>query len=70
MVTGPKAERPKRVTYKAYLSLFPKEWEELREEATRRGITGGELISSLLSRYISRTRAPLPEDPGDEEQEP
>lgn len=70
MVTGPSAGQPKRVTYKAYLSLFPKEWEELREEAAKRGVTGGELISSLLSRYIWRSRAPLPEDQGEEDQEP
>lgn len=56
--------RPKRVTYKAYVALFPGEWGKLRLIATDRRITGGELIASILSRYLAEYSEPLPEDPG------
>lgn len=69
MVNGTPAARTKRVTYKAYLTLLPSEWQELREEAHRRGLTGAELLSGIIAHYLVGNRAPLPEDPGEESPE-
>lgn len=66
MVTTGKTPRPQRVTYKAYLTLLPSEWQELREEAHRRGLTGAELLSAIIAHYLATSRAPLPSDPGEE----
>lgn len=66
MVARPVSPRPKRVQYKTYLALFPSEWSQLRGEAEARGISGAEVIASIISRYLVENRAPLPEDPGEE----
>lgn len=63
MVGPGTAPRTKRVTYKAYLTLLPSEWQELREEAHRRGLTGVELLSGIIAHYLVGNRAPLPADP-------
>lgn len=61
------AARPHRIRYKCRISLFQAEWDDLEAEAHARGITGDELIGSVLSSYVRyrRDHAPVPE-PDDE----
>lgn len=62
MVTKRKPGHPTRIPYKVVVALFPGEWDELKMEASARGITGGELVSAILSRYIHDMKAPPPDE--------
>lgn len=52
MVTNGGPGRKARLAYKVTVELFPHEWDKLRMEAQTRGITGGELIASIVSWYV------------------
>lgn len=65
MVAARKPGHPTRIPYKVTVALFPGEWDEIRMEAQARGITGGELVSAILSKWVHDEEAPTPEDQGD-----
>lgn len=66
MVAKARPGRKARVPFKVVVALFAHEWDELKMEANARGITGGELIGSILSRYIASMTESLASD-GDED---
>lgn len=61
--------RPTRKPYRVVVSLFPKQWEQLEDEAKLRGISGGELIESVLSNYIAYRSDHAPVPPPDDSPE-
>lgn len=64
-MSGVTAPRPKRKAYTMAVELFPNEWDHLRSWSDLRGITGRELIASILSVWCQRN--PLPERELDDE---
>lgn len=66
MVAKREPRRGPRIEYRCRVKLFRHEWEELRMEAQSRGITGGELIGAVLSRYIVAMGDQLEPPEGDE----
>lgn len=54
MVTRGNAANAPRHTYKTYVTLFDWEWDRLRAEAQRAGMTGAEVITVLLREQIAK----------------
>lgn len=68
-MTERKTDRPTRKAWKVTVALFPEEWHHLRQWADLRQISGGELVSSILSHWLVVNKAPdLPEPPADDEE--
>lgn len=65
-MSGATMPRPKRKAYTMAVELFPYEWDHLRSWADLRGITGRELIASILSVWCQRNPLPDFQDDGDD----
>jgi hypothetical protein len=68
MVRQTRPGHPARIAYKVTMSLFPQEWDELKMEAQTRGITGGELVAAVISKWLRDSEAPAPEDQDEPDQ--
>ena len=68
-MSSPIKERVTRKPYKVVVSLFPLEWERLRRWSELRGITGGELVSSIVTLWLrAQPEPPAEDDPGPDDQ--
>lgn len=57
-MTTRQSPRATRKPYKVTVALFQWEWDDLLQWTILRGISGGELVSSILSTWLQHNELP------------